>query len=329
MAEVRLQHPPLDAISQIRFAPIAGSGLLLVSSWDAHVRLYDAASNRLMGMKKHNKAILDCTFVQDTSRFLSVGLDARLVACDFQTGQEFVIGHHDAAIRCVEFHQPTMQVFTGSWDRTLRAWDPRQAQRPVKHVSLGTKVFCMDTCNDKVVVGGADRNIHIYDIRNMAKPVDRRECSLKHQLRSIKVSPDQTAYAAGSVEGRVALEYMDAQENLRSRYAFKCHRTKDGAEEVIHPVNALAFNPKHGTFATGGSDGVVCIWDGYAKKRLWKTDPFGTSISALSFSADGSQMAIGVSYTFDDGEKYPCPTNELIIRAVTDKEMEPKVQKEG
>lgn len=38
--------------------------------------------------------------------------------------------------------------------------------------------------------------------------------------------------------------------------------------DVIYPVNAIAFHPKHGTFATGGSDGIVNIWDGANKKRL-------------------------------------------------------------
>ena len=38
--------------------------------------------------------------------------------------------------------------------------------------------------------------------------------------------------------------------------------------DVIYPVNAIAFHPKYGTFATGGSDGIVNIWDGNNKKRL-------------------------------------------------------------
>lgn len=38
------------------------------------------------------------------------------------------------------------------------------------------------------------------------------------------------------------------------RYAFKCHRTNEptAGGDVIYPVNALAFHPTLGTFATGG-----------------------------------------------------------------------------
>lgn len=46
-------------------------------------------------------------------------------------------------------------------------------------------------------------------------------------------------------------------------------RMKDAAgADIIYPVNAIAFHPRHGTFATGGSDGIVNIWDGANKKRL-------------------------------------------------------------
>ena len=37
---------------------------------------------------------------------------------------------------------------------------------------------------------------------------------------------------------------------------------------MIYPVNAIAFHTQHNTFASGGSDGYVNIWDGFNKKRL-------------------------------------------------------------
>ncbi|CAN0503802.1 unnamed protein product, partial [Scytosiphon promiscuus] len=41
----------------------------------------------------------------------------------------------------------------------------------------------------------------------------------------------------------------EAQEN---KYAFKGHRKGD----QVFPVNAMAFHPVYGTFATGGCDKV-------------------------------------------------------------------------
>merc|ERR1712019_114547 len=112
----------------------------------------------------------------------------------------------------------------------------------------------------------------------------------KHQIRCVKMGLDQRLYVCSGVEGRVAVEYFDPEEDQQARYAFKCHRVKDGkGGETVHPVNAIAIHPVHGTFATGGSDGGVCIWDAHAKKRLWRlSNPFDTSVSSMSFSGDGT-----------------------------------------
>lgn len=37
------------------------------------------------------------------------------------------------------------------------------------------------------------------------------------------------------------------------RYAFKCHRKSDTGRDTVYPVNAIAFHPIHGTFASGGT----------------------------------------------------------------------------
>ncbi len=53
-------------------------------------------------------------------------------------------------------------------------------------------------------------------------------------------------YAVGSIEGRVAVEYIDpSAESQKRKFAFKCHRQKaDNGEDTIFPVNALAFHPR-------------------------------------------------------------------------------------
>jgi len=69
--------------------------------------------------------------------------------------------------------------------------------------------------------------------------------------------------------GRVAVEYLDPKPEIqKKKYAFKCHRVKEDGIEKIYPVNTIAFHGIYSTFATGGSDGFVYIWDGFNKKRL-------------------------------------------------------------
>jgi cell cycle arrest protein BUB3 len=56
----------------------------------------------------------------------------------------------------------------------------------------------------------------------------------------------------------------------------------------------------HNTFATGGSDGHISIWDHTAKKRMKAYPKYPTSVSALTFSPDGKKLAIGCSYEHDN-----------------------------
>jgi len=326
---MRALQPPSDGITRVRFSPAGRDTLLLASAWDSCLRLYDASSGRLLTTHRQPRAILDCAFNSNMSCALSAGLSRSLMAWDFQTSKEMQVGQHDNAIKCVEFHAATQQVFTGSWDRSVCAWDMRQGNRsPTSSFRLGAKVFCMDTGRQhRIVVGGSDRCIHIFDARNTQLPVQRYESSLKNQLRAVKVGVDQRTIASASVEARVAIEYFDPQENEESRYAFKCHRVRrEDGSEVIYPVNAIAFNPLYGTFASGGSDGSVCVWDTQAKKRVWRLDPFNTAVSSLDFSADGSKLAIGVSYMYDEGAKELMPPPELLIRSMEPSEVAPKAR---
>jgi cell cycle arrest protein BUB3 len=130
------------------------------------------------------------------------------------------------------------------------------------------------------------------------------------QIRSIKCFPSGEAFVVSSIEGRVAVEYFDQNPEVqKSKYAFKCHRVKDETGELVYPVNAIAFHPVHRTFATGwflilciqksclgGSDQMVNIWDPFGRKRLCQFRKFASSITSLSFSPDGTMLAIASTY---------------------------------
>lgn len=61
-----------------------------------------------------------------------------------------------------------------------------------------------------------------------------------------------------SIEGRVAVEYLDPSPEIqKKKYAFKCHRIKKGGIEYIYPVNAISFHSKYNTFATGNSSLMI------------------------------------------------------------------------
>ena len=191
----------------------------------------------------------------------------------------------------------------------------------------------------------ASRALHIYDLESLAKfshsdasgsktemePWQRRESSLKFMTRAVACMPNDAGYASSSIEGRVAVEWFDPSADSQSRkYAFKCHRQTVDGVDVVYPVNALTFHPIHGTFASGGGDGVVALWDGVAKRRIRQYQKYAASVAALSFSSDGKYLAIAISPGFEDGkEDLKEGDVKIFIRELGESEAKGKGAKSG
>jgi cell cycle arrest protein BUB3 len=100
----------------------------------------------------------------------------------------------------------------------------------------------MSIANHNLVVGTANRKVMVWDLRNMAYPQQKRESNLKYQTRALCCSPDGQGFVLSSIEGRVSVEYLDhSAESLKKKYAFKCHRIREGSLEYIYPINAIEY----------------------------------------------------------------------------------------
>lgn len=65
------------------------------------------------------------------------------------------------------------------------------------------------------------------------------------------------------------------------------------------------------------------MWDGLNKKKLATLPALPTSIAALAFNHNGSELAIASSYTFEEGEREH-PKDEIYIRPMLQSECMPK-----
>jgi cell cycle arrest protein BUB3 len=256
-------------------------------------------------------------------------------------------------------------IASAGWDAKFHLWDVRlssdsNSKKPVVTLDLPGKAFSMDSSMDgtKVVVATSGRKNCFIDIRSptvttiattddteaeaeaasskenppLAKSILTRDSSLKYQTRCIKFfQPYSYGVAIGSIEGRVAIEYLSdigisppppsSTTPLNTKkYAFKCHRVND----IIYPVNDIVFHPIHGTFATGGADGTVVTWDGNNKKKIANIVKLQNSIACLAYNCNGSELAMASSYTFEEGER-DHPREEIYVREVLESEVKPKV----
>ncbi|KAK3193020.1 hypothetical protein Dsin_024330 [Dipteronia sinensis] len=314
-----LADPPTDGISNLRYSN--HSDHLLVSSWDKTVRLYDASANVLRGEFKHGGAVLDCCFHDDSSGF-SASADNNVRRLVFNYGKEDILGRHDAPVRCIEYSYAAVGTKLSSVG-ILEVLVGRSALL-LEQYPQPERVYSLSLVGNRLVVATAGRHVNVYDLRNMSQPEQRRESSLKYQTRCVRCYPNGTGYALSSVEGRVAMEFFDLSEASQAKkYAFKCHRKSEAGRDIVYPVNAIAFHPVYGTFATGGCDGFVNVWDGNNKKRLYQYSKYPTSVAALSFSRDGRLLAVASSYTFEEGDK-PHEPDAIFVRSVNEIEVKPK-----
>ena len=196
---------------------------------------------------------------------------------DLERNQSSVLVQHDQAVKSIHWLDTRGLIVTGSWDRTLK-YTPSNMQNTIATVNVNERVYAMDVIGDIAVVACADRNIHIFDVRNISAPLKTHQSPLRHQIRTVALFPDQQGYAIGSIEGRVHIQHLNDGDGGRD-FAFKCHR--DPTTQDIYAVNAISFNKKHGTFVTAGSDGTFNFWDKDAKQRLKGFPRFPVNSSPL------------------------------------------------
>lgn len=124
-----------------------------------------------------------------------------------------------------------------------------------------------------------------------------------------------TGFALGSVEGRVAIQYVNPT-NPKDNFTFKCHRSNGvtaGNFQDIFPVNDISFHPVHGTLATVGSDGRFSFWDKDARTKLKGSEAMDNTISRCAFSSRGELFAYAVSYDWSKGHEFSIPNKKNYI----------------
>lgn len=324
--EIKLDNAPTDCIQSVKFGKNSSNQFLVSASWDFTVRLYDIYNNKLCAKYTHPAPVLDCA-LQEGTKVWSGGFDKNVRVFDIAKSTEEIVGYHNAPIRCVEYSPDNNLTITGGWDGNVKVWDSRSS-RNIGIYPQPDKIYSLDICGDLLVVGTAGRRVLVWDLRNMCYAQQRRESSLKFQTRCIRCFSNKEGFVLSSIEGRVAVEWLDVSPAAqKKKYAFKCHRSKTESSsglEQIYPVNAISFHSGYNTFATGGSDGFVNIWDGLNKKRLCQFHKYPTSISSLCFSPDGSHLAIASSYLYESSDIKDVPTDSIFIRKVSDQEAKPK-----
>lgn len=199
--------------------------------------------------------MLSVAFGSSANVAYSGGLDRRVREWNFETGESRVLGTHDDAVSSMVWIPEHGLLVTGSWDRTLKVWDP-SADEPLRSSSpMPERVYNIvyTPATAKVLVSMAHRHVSVYGTYELAnaakegreaKPDHTRESALKMLTRSVAPMADGKGWASASIEGRIAVEYFDPDPSAQAmKYAFRAHRATVNGQEQVYPINALAYHP--------------------------------------------------------------------------------------
>lgn len=314
--------------------------------------------DKLLSKFPHRAPILDVCWGRDESECYTACLDWDVRRIDLNTGEQHVLSTHEAGVKSVVYDRQRGIVVSIGWDCMMHVHlvdngdsnniNSSSNATPLR-IPLPSKPFACSISPTKLVVAMSNRSNWIYELSTLAsaasnaatnpppninrslEPWQRRESSLKFMTRTVACMPNDDGYATSSIEGRVAVEWFDpSSESQDRKYAFKCHRqpAPDApGVDVVYPVNALTFHPVFQTFASGGGDGVVALWDGVAKRRIRQYQRYANSVAGLGYSCDGRFLAVGVCEGFEDGKEIVGGDVAVYIRELGETEARGKNQK--
>lgn len=342
-----------DSISCLKWNPNPNTLYLASVGWDAKVRVWQAnyqvgmnqtasINSSLMFSSQFNDPLLSLCWQPEGNMLYTGSCDGTLHCVDLNQGRQGSIGKHEIGCKEVIYIPGINLVLSGGWDGKLNFWDLRQ-QSPALSIDLGRKVYTMSMASTLLVVGTSDRAVSYFNLNKLQQPgftyESIFESHLRYQTRKIACFPEGNGYAIGSIEGRVAIKYVDLNKapeinqetksmNTKDDFAFRCHRVGESMAEV-YPINDVAFNPVHGTFCTAGGDGSWIIWDKDSRSRLKAgTIQNKTPVTAVDYSANGDLLAYATGYDWTKGVAFEgsCP-NKVAIHYCPDADKHKKKKK--
>lgn len=323
MRNFEVVSPPDDSISSLAFSPATiPQNFLIAGSWDNSVRCWEVEQSGKTipkSMQSMSGPILDVCWSDDGTKVFMASCDKMVKCWDLNSNQCIQVAQHDSPVKVCKWikAQTYSCLMTGSWDKTLKFWDLR-TQSPMLTIPLPERCYCADVEYPMAVVGTAGRGLIVYQLEGQPQEYKRVESPLKYQHRCISIFRDKkgspTGFALGSVEGRVAIHYVNPQ-NPKDNFTFKCHRsngTTNGYQDIF-AVNDIAFHPIHGTLSTVGSDGRFSFWDKDARTKLKTSEAMEQPITCCTFNHNGQIFAYSVSYDWSKGHEYYNPQKKNYI----------------
>ena len=283
--------------------------------------------------------VLDCCYDNSGNYIFSAGCDNVIKLWNPQQNEFKNLGQHQAPVRCIQWCSSTNYLISGSWDRYLSFWDPRNTgngnsgnnNKPLHSINLQNKIYAMAQKGNYLVVALSNNDIKTFDLRNNCNEIfstlnehknNSKSVSLKRQIRTIDIFPNNEGYVAASIGGRVIIKHFNRNEASKD-FSYKCHRHTISKQTThVFAVNSIKFHQQTSVFATGGDDGEIVTWDkdgrlNYTFKEMNIPNFSNNSgnnnnhitynkmpITSMDYHSNGQYLLYSTSYNWNKGLEF-------------------------
>ena len=321
-----------DSVSCLKFFPSKEINYLASGGWDCKLRIFEIKydiynqnyysdkvqiSSKQINACQHQNPILSLSWAGNSGGIITGCTDGSINYIDMQKNIFNKIGQHESGCKEVFYHNNYNLLFTGGWDGKLNIWDLR-SQNPICSYQFKNKIYTMSCVNNLFVVGLSELVMSYFNLEKLQKNIFQPELffnsHLREQTRKVVVFNDAQGFVQGSIEGRVAIKFLNVNIkpaiNNESNcivsdgdFAFRCHRLVKNNNCYVHPINDISINPVYGSICTAGGDGKYCIWDIKDRSRINERDNNDDNcpLTACCYNDIGNLLAYSSGYDWSKG----------------------------
>ena len=292
---VRLRYPgangPQVAFA-VRYGQIAASadGTRIASTNDERtVLLWDLTSGQLLRALEGHQAYTSAAAFSPDGRTVASGSHDRTVRIwDPETGKELhrCPGHTDG-VASLAFHPDGKTLASASLDGDIRLWDAGSGKSVAvlqgHQIDVAAVAFAPD--RKTLMSAGGDGTVRLWDL---ATRREQSRITLPAPVLAASLSPDGKTIATADHRNAVLLwdaatgKFVSFMTDPCSPRRTSCTRSRARRRDVA---------PDGLSFATGGSDGAVRLWDATTGKEIRILGRHPDVIWGIAFAPDGRSVA--------------------------------------
>ncbi|KAF7315331.1 WD-REPEATS-REGION domain-containing protein [Mycena indigotica] len=222
----------------------------------------------------HTDSVLALAISSDGKYLASAGKDRRIGVWDAEKGvwmTAFIgqVGHKDV-VSAISFRKGTHQLYTGSYDRTLKVYDLTPGVMGYVETLFGHQdhVLSLDALRGEtcISVGGRDKTVRYWKIADETQLVFRG--GGRSKIRDV-------------LDGGLKGEDDEEDEKMEgtSKPKEKSRKFIEGSMECVAMIDET-------TFVSGGDSGSLCLWSTQKKKPVF-TQPIAHGLHETQSATEG------------------------------------------